>query len=317
MAKVARLLLLLLPAAAVATPAFADDPKKPGDAAAPAKPVESVPDDKAKEAIERFRREFESEDLDLKLEALTRFRKVVHPDVAAVLLDLAFKSELVPVRASAFKGLALQKTSARTVGPKVARFLTDAAKENRSRKAKGDYGVMDPKTGDVDTTSPEGKAAQAARRQRGQMLAEAVKVLDEIGYRDRDGVDTLREFLTDGNDDLVAFVLGTFGKWKEWSVLDPDFKDLFEMYPKEDEFNTGSTSVDTGSSGNEDQQAAKRKWMAKYGDPDRRRPRPKVVKALKQAILDITGEKVDTVEAYKEFLKRPDVKRRIKAAAKD
>jgi hypothetical protein len=328
MAKSARLLVLLLPAAAAlaAPPASADEPAKSGDAAPASKPAENVPDDKAKEAIGRFQREFENQDLDLRLEAVGRLRKVIHPDVAKLLLDLAFKNDLVPVREAAFKGLALQKTSAKTVGPRVAKYLTDAAEENRKAKARGDYGlVIDVKTGEVDTTSDAGKKAHRARQERGRMLAQAVKVLDELAYRDRDGVDTLREFLTDGNDDLVAFVLGMLGKWKEWSVLDPDIKELFEMYPKEDEFSTGSTSVDTGSSGNEDSQAAKRKWMAKYGDPDRRRPRPKVVKAIQQAIFDITGEKIETkddgkggkieaIDAYREFLKRPDIKRKIKAA---
>jgi hypothetical protein len=293
----------LLPAAA----ARAGDPVPPP-------PAENVPDAKAKEAIEAFRRDFKSEDMDRRLDALKRLRHVVHPDVADVLLDLALQGKEAEVRAAAFRGLTFQKTSAKVLGPKVARFLAEAAEANRKAKAKGDYGfLVDRKTGEPDYDSPEGKAAMRVKRDRGKMLAEAARLLDSLGYREKDSVEAFREFLFDGDDDLVAMVLGMFGKWKEWSVLKPEFLELFEMYPKEDEVNVGSASVDTGASGNADAQAAKRKWMAKYGDPDRRRPRPKVVKALKQAILDITGEKFEDPKAFREYLSRPEVKRRVRA----
>lgn len=309
----ALLLAAALAAAAPAPPAArADDPVPP--AAGKEGPAENVSEEKAKEAIDRFQREFQGEDLDLRLEAMGRVRRVMHPAVANLLLDLALKSPEVLVRAAAFKGLAFQRTSAKTVGPRVAKYLGEAAEENRKAKARGDYGVLiDRKTGEVDTESAEGKAALRNKRDRGQMLAEAVKLLDGIGYRERESVDVLREFLLDGNDDLVALVLGMFGKWKEWTVLDPDFKELFDIYPEEDKFETGSVSVDTGAAGSTDQQAAKRKWMSKFGDPDRRRARPKVVRALKQALLDITGEKIETPKALREFLKRPDVKRKVRA----
>ena len=298
---------------AAAPAARAEDPAKPPPPAEE-KPHENVPDEKAKESVERFRKDFATEDMDSRTEAVKRVARVLHPTVADLLLDVAIKDPNLRVRGAAFRGLALQKPSAKTVGPRVAKYLSEAAEENRKKKARGDYGVrVDPKTGDTDTESEEGKAALRAKRERSLLITEAVRLLDALGHRGPDGVDCLREFLQDGNDDLVALVMGVFGKWKEWGVLKPDFLQLFEMYPKEDEFQTGSTSVDTGASGNSDQQAAKRAWMARYGDPDKRRPRPKVVKALKQAILDITGEKIETPEAFRDLLKRPDVKRKVKA----
>jgi hypothetical protein len=285
--------------------AFAGDPPPPA-------PAENVADDKAKSAIESFKREFKGEDIDLRLEAVARLRKVVHPDVATLLWDLAFKEKDVNVRAAAFKGLAYQKTSAKTLGPKLARFLSDAAEENRKAKARGHYGfVIDKKTGEPDLESPEGKEALRVKRERGKMMAEAVRALDLLEYRESDSVEALREFLSDGNDDVVALALGMLGRWKEWPVL-PDCLELFEMYPNETECNTGSVSVDTGAAGSEDAQAAKRKWMAKYGDPDRRRARPKVVKALKKCLLDITGEEFEEPKALREYMRRPDVKRKVK-----
>ena len=52
--------------------------------------------------------------------------------------------------------------------------------------------------------------------------------------------------------------------------------------------------------------------MAKFGDPDRRRPRPKVVKAIKKALLDITGKAFEEPKALREFMTEPETKRRIK-----
>ena len=301
--------LLLL---AVAAPAArSDEPAKPPEA----KPAEAkiATDAEAKEALESFARQNATEDLDFRREAVRRLAKTVHATVADRLLGLALKDAEVLVRAEAFKGLLPQRPFAKAVGPKVARWLGDAAEENRKAKARGDYGVrVDPKTGEVDTESEEGKAMLRAKRERGRMLAEAVKLVRDWEYRDRESVEVLEEFLSDGNDDLVALVLDCFGRWKEWSVL-PDLLDLFDIYPKEDGFETGSVSVDTGASGSTDQQAAKRKWMAKFGDPDKRRPRPKVVQALKKALLDITGQEFKTPKELREYLKRPEVKRKVRA----
>lgn len=302
-ALLAALLLSLAP-----LPLAADEKGK----AAEEKAVKDVPDAEAMDALERFAREFDTEDLDLRLEALKRLRRIVHPDIAARLLDLALRDGDLLVRADAFRGLTYQKTSARTTGPKVARWLSQAAEENRKQKARGNYGVrVDPRTGEVDTESPEGREALRQKRDRGRMLSEAVKFIRDIEYRDRDSVEVLTEFLSDGNDDLVALVLGAFGTWKEWTVL-PELVDLFEIYPEPDSFETGSVTVDTGAAGSADQQAAKRKWMSKFGDPDRRRPRPKVHHALKQALKDITGEDFATPRDLREFMKRPDVKRKVR-----
>ena len=299
--------LLVAPAAAAAS---GEEPEAAPPAAAA--PAANVSDKVAKDELEKFEQGFKTEDLDYRIEAVERLRKTLHPTVADRLFRIATEDSMPPVRAAAFKGLGLQKPSAKTVGPRLSKMLVRIAEENRKAKAKGDYGVkIDVKTGDVDTTSDEGKALLRAKRERGKMLAEAVRALDQLEYREKDSVDALREFLSDGNDDLVAVSLGMLGRWKVWPVL-PDLLDLFEIYPKEDEFSTGSVTVDTGAAGNEDSNAARRKWMAKYGDPDRRRPRPKLVKALKKALFDITGKEFTEPKALREFMSEPETKRRIK-----
>lgn len=288
-----------------AGPAAAEEPAPPRD-----RPAEAVTPEKAKEAIERYRRESATEDIDFRLEAVGRVARVDHPEVAAILLDLAFQSKEVPVRSAAFKGLVLQKASTKTVGPRVSRWLIDAAKENQKARARGDYGVViDKKTGDADTQSEEGKAALRVKRERGRMIAEAMRLLDGIGHREKDSVEGMRAFLDDGNDDVVVITLGMLGKWKEFTVL-PDIQELFDIYPAEDRYETGSVSVDTGAAGSADASAAKRKWMSKFGDPDKRRARPTVVRAIKKAVLDITGVEVADPAALKELRRRPDVKRK-------
>jgi hypothetical protein len=291
--------------------ARADDPARPPAPDAP--PAQNVPDDAAKEALDRFQKRFASPDMDERLDAVKALRPVLHPTVALALFDVGVKNPDLPVRIAAFKALQAQTPSAKTLGPRLAKFLGEAAEESRKAKAKGDYGVLvDPKTGQTDETSPEGKAALRAKHDRGKMLAEALHALDATGWRGAEGVDCLREFLGDGNDDLVVLSLGLLARWKEWGVF-PDVLELFLLYPREDKVDVGSVSVDTGAAGGADQAAAKRKWMAKYGDPDRRRPRPKVVKAIKQFLLDVTGEKIETPDALREYMKRPDVKRKVRA----
>jgi hypothetical protein len=298
--------------------ARADEPAKP-PAEKPAEKPSDKPapekvstDAEAKDALERFAREFETEDLALRIDALKRLCRLVHATVADRLLALAFKHEDMLVRSESFKGLARQKPFAKTVAPKVARWLGEAAEENRKAKARGDYGLkIDIKTGEVDTQSPEGQAALKKKKERGRMLSEALRLIRDWEYRDRESVEVLLEFLQDGNDDLVAFVLDCFGRWKEWTVL-PEMLDLFEMYPEEDRYETGSTSVDTGSAGSADQQAAKRKWMAKYGDPDKRRPRPKVVQAIKRNLKEITGQEFKKPAELRDYMKKPEVKRKVR-----
>lgn len=304
--------ILITSAAATGRPAAAEEPGRP---AAPQGPeVADAADDVAKVAIDRFRRDIADANPKVRFDAVNAVARVVHPTVADALYDTATDDKAdARVRTAAFKGLGAQKSSVKTLGPRIAKFLGASAEENRKKKARGDYGIlMDPKTNKADTESPAGKLALQAKRERSAMLAEAVRVLDAIGHRDRDSVEVLQEFLSDGNDDLVVCVISMFAKWKQWSVL-PDFLDLFEMYPSEDKVNVGSTSVDTGSAGSGDQQAAKRSWMSKYGDPDRRRARPTVVRAFKQAIFDITGEKFETPPDFREYLHRPEVKRKVRA----
>jgi hypothetical protein len=295
-------LLVLLAGAAGAR---ADDPVPPP-------PAENAPDATARDAIETFRRDFAVEDWGRRVEALDRLRCVVHPDVAAVLLDLALEGKDCAVRASAFRGLTLQRNDAKALGPRVDGALAEAAKEIGRARAKWDYGILlDRKTGEPDLKSPEGKAALLLKRERGKMLSEAVRLLGGLGWRGKETLDSFRVFLGDGNDDLLVHCMEQIGRWKEWTAL-PDLQAVFDMYPNEEEFSGGSMSVDTDAPGTVDQDAAKRRYNAKFGDPDRMHARPRVVIALKKALLAITGEKIETAAALKAFLLKPEVRKKVR-----
>jgi hypothetical protein len=130
--------------------------------------------------------------------------------------------------------------------------------------------------------------------------------------RDRDTAEALRTCLDDADDDVVVLSLGMLGRWKQWTAL-PEIQAVFDLYPDEQGWETGTASVDTGKGGTEDQDAAKRRWTAKYGDPDRARSRPRVVKGIRKALLDITGTAIADPKALLEFRKRPDVRKKEKA----
>ncbi len=300
--RAALALLLLLAGAAAAR---ADDPVPPP-------PADDASDGKAREAIDAFRRDFAVEDQGRRLEALDRLRRVVHPEVAALLAGLALEGRDYPVRASACRGLTFQRNDAKELGPRVDASLAAAAEEIRKARAKGDWGVLlDAKTGDPDLKSPAGLAALRLKRERGRMLSEAVRLLGGLGWRGPGTLASFRVFLGEGDDDLLAHCMEQLAKWKEWTAL-PDLQALFDMYPNEEEFSGGSVAVDTGASGTADQDAARRRYNAKFGDPDRMRARPRVVIALKKALLAITGEKIETPAALKAFLQRPEVRKKVR-----
>ncbi len=274
--------------------------------------VQDVSKKEAKAALDRFKREFDTEDIDLRLDSMSRLRKVIHPEVADKFLDLALRHPDFAVRGKAFSALSKQVTSKKKIGPSVARYLHDQAKAAKKRKAKGDYGViLDKKTGEPITDTPEAKEKLREKRERGKMLAAAVKCIYKLDYRDKKAVESLEEFLSDGDDTLVAYVLELFGKWEEWSVM-KKVLELFEIYPHEDRFETGTVKVDTGAAGTADARAAKAKWMAKYGDPDKRRPRPIVTRAIKKLLKTMSGEDIGKPQEMREWMRTPAVKRKVK-----
>ncbi len=83
-----------------------------------------------KQAMERFKREFDTEDIDFKMEAIKRVAKVQHPTVAAELVKL-LRDKDPTVREYAARGLGKQLTSPGKAGPALVKYMNDTAEDPR------------------------------------------------------------------------------------------------------------------------------------------------------------------------------------------
>jgi HEAT repeat protein len=90
--------------------------------------------------------------------------------------------------------------------------------------------------------------------------------------------------------------LKAFGKMKDKRALVP-ILDLWLTNPQGYSWEGGEVNVDTGASGDADQQEAERQYKAKYGSQHRQGAPPAMLKTYIQAIADavekITGQKIE------------------------
>jgi hypothetical protein len=124
--------------------------------------------------------------------------------------------------------------------------------------------------------------------------------LATVGKLEMKGLEDEVIDLIDSNDDDVAITaLTVLGDWKSFKCLKPVLL-LWEFYPTDGTWTTGSVTVDTGAAGDVDQRAAKAKWKAKYGGRAKR-ARPEVVKAIRANVNRILEK-----EDEDDILKRPE-----------
>jgi len=234
--------------------------------------VAQATDKQARHELKIFKQSFDTEDIDFKLDAMIRLGKCVHKDVMKTLLTLLFKDPDPFVRAEAAKSLGYQIPFAELIGRKVTKILEDKD--------------ADPK-----------------------ILRELVRTIGTLNYRR--GWELLVDLIPHDDDQVVVAVFKVLGEWKELRALQ-EMEEFWSAYPSEGSWSTGSVTVDTGAAGNTDAKAAKAKWMAKYGARRKQRARPECVKALKAAVLQITGEAIAKSEALRQW--RSDHKDEIKRA---
>jgi hypothetical protein len=269
-------------------------------------PPPDAPEPEAKAALQRFAAEYRRKDPKARLEAIEHLGGVVHPTVADRLARTLRRLKDPAQIAAACRGLARQKSAAAESGAAVSGFLMDHAEEEGKRAARGDFGIpIDPKTGDLVLDTAESRAAMETAQARATMFHEALKALEALDYYDPADVEPLSGFLQSFDDALVAAVLGAFARWKAWHAL-PAMLDLYRMYPSPNRWETGSVVHRDGTNA-----TAKRAWMAKFGHPNKQRPRPELVNALVGALEAITGEKFKTPDDLAAFLDRPDVQANI------
>ena len=211
-----------------------------------------------------FDRDFDTVDIDFKLQALKRYTKCVHKNVTKDLIRLVGRHKDVHVRAQAAKGLMYQVPFVKTIGPRALKLL-----ENDKE---------DPK-----------------------VLAALVYSIGVLSYTK--AWEEIADLIAHDSDDVVIACFWTIGEWKDLRVH-REIQVFWDMYPEEGRFATGTVNVDTGTSGNADAKAAKAKWQAKYGNANKLRPRPKCVKALKACVKKMTGEKIEKPADWRKWCKK-------------
>ncbi len=271
--------LALAVLALILSPALADDPPaKPPEAppaenpppanepppakAPPPEEIKPATDAQAKHELEVFKRDFATEDIDFLLEAVVRLSKCVHENVTKELLNAALKHPDPHVRAEAIRGLKRQKPYVKSFMPKLLPLLKDE---------------------DLDA----------------KVLAQVVLTVGFYGWRP--AWEEVCDLLAHDDDTVVANCFFVLGEWRELRACDL-ILEFWSAYPSEGSWSTGSVRVDTGAAGNEDANAAKAKWMAKYGSKGKQRARAECVKALKEAVHKITETAMEESAEFKRWI---------------
>jgi hypothetical protein len=249
--------------------------------------------------IRRYDEATKAKDPAARREALAALSGFAHPLVADRILRVAVGREEEGLRAAAFRALGGQEGESTRLAPRVSAWLAAEAEEARRAVARGEFGfVVDRRTGDPILDTPEGKAALEAKRARGRVRAEAVALLRSWRFRRPDLLETAARFLQDGDDGLVVACLGLLGDAGDRDRLGA-ILDLYRMYPLPHRWETGAVTDRGGTNA-----SAKSAWTSRFGDPDKRRARPEVVKALRETVKRITGEEADSPAALEAILDR-------------
>jgi len=284
---------------AVAAPeALADDAthKTPSD----------VSDSAARAALKVFADAFKSEAAEDRVLAVEALATTWHKTVAARLLKVAADDPDAGVRRSAFQALGGQNPALRSTSRKLAKLVAAESELRRKARLKALPDYPTNRFGDSLLNTPKGKAWQAKARAEAEEWLAALKSLERLGRKPEQPGLIGREFLDDPNDELVAFAIGLLGRWKAWTAL-PALMDLFARYPTHDTWSSVGVRVNRGGHA-----AAKSIWHARYGHPDKCKPRPLVNLAILKALTAITGEVFAEPEALATFLKRKDVVRKVR-----
>jgi hypothetical protein len=265
-------------------------------------------------ALTAFAKAWKDDRRESRQKALRTLGKVLDRRVAKQIFEIAKKGSDPLVRTVAFELLPAQKKVAPELGKRLETLVTALAERYRKDRLKGfpkDCRIpVDPKTGDLVVDTPEGRKALGNRRIRERLCAAGIRCLIAFGTRNTMRAETLEAFYLSGCDELVVAAVEYHGAWKDWAAL-PGLKTLFASYPNERKWNCVDYVKDRFTNGR-----AKATWMHKYGDPGRQTGRPKVVRALRRAIENITGEKCANPDELKRLLKRKDVKAKVKRRAR-
>jgi len=267
----------------VLAPAAASAKDKPA-------PPASHDDDVVKSAIERFEKDYESDDMDVRLNILNWLGRHMHKDVIKKLKKIWLKEPDLELVSMAAIGLGNQASRPKDA----AKLLMQGLAQYKKLAGK----------------APEDAAQRAHEDLEASVLVNAIEGIGKLEYRG--DWKKLKGFIDHNSDDVAIAIIEYFGKMKQYKAL-PVIYLWFEHYPDGLSWSGGSVKVDTGAAGNKDSNAAKAKWKAKYGSRARK-ARPNAFRAMLECVHQLTGEKMKKreelkfwMEENKRFLKKHGV----------
>jgi len=269
-------------------------------------PLARASDAQARAALTTFSRAIRSKDPAVRAEAVEALGAVRHKSIAGRLAKVAGSTMEAAVRQRAFKMVGLQVPADRGTVRKLAMLIAAESEVRRKARLKAMPDYPTNRFGDSLLGTPKGKVWRAAARAEAAVWVEALRSLERLGPMPSGGGLTVREYLDDADDDLVAFSIGLLGRWRAWTAL-PALLELLSRYPTEASWSSVGVGVNRGGHA-----AARTIWHARYGHPDKRRPRPALTRALLVSLHAITGESLSTPAALASLLTRPDVARKIR-----
>ncbi len=273
---------------------------------APPKP-EPVPKTAAtaegtKAALATFRKAFRARSADQRVAALEALGAVNAEAVVKEVGKILRKEEDPLVRCAAYDVLR------RFVGsPHIAEvaelldfWIAEEADRERKRVARGESGIRtDPKTGEADLDSVEGRRVFEATERRGRAVATLLAAAREAHWAivAGEGPD-LSPLLQSSDDYVVVSALVLITAAKDERAL-PELAALYHQYPAANRYETGGVTDLSG-----DNASAKAKWMVRFGHPNKQRARPAVHAALIDAIRAITGKDFASPQGLDAWLKK-------------
>lgn len=236
------------------------------------KKVEKVSDDEAKQAIEAFKKEFKTRDIEVKQNAVYNLHDVPHP---LVLKELA----------------KLLKNK-------------DARVRNVAALAVGGHGYDIQAAGKVlmDTFKRDYKTEQ--------VVGSVLQAMQELKYMKY--WPDLKKSMKDKRNAVVIWSLGVLGSNKDYRALPTLLDMYQVAMPKKVTWKTGEVKVDTGAAGDADQKAAEAKFNAKYGRGGSKEKAKAKRKAkafdernfsdyLRKTVKAITGEDFDNAFDFEDW----------------
>lgn len=219
-----------------------------------------------------------------------------HAKLADVLLRYHGKEKEPVVRFAIVDALGVQSRSAAKVGARLHAALEKVVAGREDQRKRTRPPVPLSPSGDLAPTA-EAMTAFLARRAESREAAHTLRAVRRLGVVPKDRGARYAELLLDAVDEVAIETLACFAAWKPDGVL-PAVHELYARYPSAHRWE-GGVMIDLAG----DNATAKAMWEARQGDPNHKRPRPKVVVAVHDALLALTGRDFETPSALAAWMR--------------